>query len=243
MNRREFAGALAAASIRYKGVRLGVGTYSFRGLQVAEIARIASAAGGVGVELEAASLGTADPAEVRKTLTVYAFNATIGEKLTDGEIDAIVLKTKALGASILNTTTTMPGARRIAPFAAKHKVRVGLHPGGGIGSGSSYLEALEISPWLNANIDLYQFKNLGPDPMVFIREHHRRITSIHFHDRKGSTWVPFGEGDLPTRELLLLAKKERLGFHFSIERIYTVLNIDHVAEIRRCLDYCRKVLA
>jgi sugar phosphate isomerase/epimerase len=243
IGRREFIGALAASAVRFKGVRLGIGTFSYRGLKLDEVARIVHSAGSPGVELEASSLGSDDPAGARKQLRVYAFNAPIPEKLTDAEIEAVVLKTKALGAAILNTTTTLPTAKRIAPFAAKHKVRVGLHSGGGIGSGASYLEGFGISPWINANIDLYAWKNLGPDPLAFIREHHQRITSIHFHDRKGSAFVPFGQGELPTRELLLMARNERFDFTFSIERTYNVPNIDHAAETRRNLDYCKNILA
>ena len=268
------AGPAHAFQRAVKGVRLGVGTYSFRGLPLEEIIRVTSTAGATGLELDttnvepalerdalrqwrlSASLDDFKAHRVRMHkagLDVYAYSTNINDTFTDAEIDALLRMTKALGASIFNTAVPMSIAKRLAPFAERHKIRIGLHPSGNatstdsIQTGASYLAALELSPWIGANPDLYLCRNWGPDPIAFVRQIHGRITSLHFHDRKTSVnpqvWVPFGEGDLPTKELLLLAKKEKYRFPFTIERIYTVPNIDHVAEIRRCLDYCKNVLA
>jgi len=68
------------------------------------------------------------------------------------------------------------------------------------------------------------------------------IWSIHLKDRKknqGADCV-FGQGDTPVRELLLLLKKNRYDIPAMIE--WEVTEGDKVADIRKCLDYCRQVL-
>jgi len=266
------ARAAEAHGTRYKGVRLGIGTYSFRGLKLDDIIRIVSAAKVGGIELESPfvepAMAPAQREELRKWrltvklddlkairkrldqagISVYAYSAPVNDTFTDEEIERVMLMTEALGSPVLNTSTTLPVAKRLAPFAEKHKLLVGLHPNGNaadpnsIGSGASYLKALEISPRICANPDLYLFRNWGPDPIAFIKQIHTRITTLHFHDRKLQTWAPFGEGDMPTRELLLLARNEKYQFTFSIERIYTMPGFDQLTEILNSLNYCKKVL-
>ena len=279
-----FAALAEARGTKYKGVRLGVGTYSFRGVSMDDVIKIVSGAGLRGIELEASGLEPqpASPEmsrtpEWRNTLRqwrisgksiddarglkkkldragieVYAYTLPINDSFSDAEIDQTFTMTKALGSPALNTLATMTTAKRLVPFADKHKLKIGLHPSGNpgnpeaIGTGESYLKALELSPRFNATPDASLYKNWGPDPIAFIKQIHSRITTLHFHDRKlnqtPQTWVPFGEGDVPTKELLLLAKREHYPFTFTIERIYNVPNIDHTAEIRRCVEYCKHVL-
>ena len=260
---------------KHKGVRLGVGTFSFRGLPFDEVVRIATAAGIGGIELESAHLEpNVPPAGRREAIRqwrlsvpmteiavakrrlraagaeVYAYNCGLDDASTEPEIERVVEITKALGAGILNTSMTLTTARRAAPLAARHGIRLGLHPSGNandpnsIGTGASYLKAFEIGPNVGANPDLYQYRNWGPDPVAFLKQHHARITTLHFHDRKltPAAWAPFGEGDMPLKELLLLARREKYQFPFSVERIYTVPNLDQVKEIERSLAYCRSLL-
>jgi sugar phosphate isomerase/epimerase len=268
------AGLAAAKEPTYKGVNLGIGAYSFRGLQMDEIIRIVSAADAGGIELESPFV---EPVLHREELRrwrltvpldnfhalrkrfekervrIYAYSVPMNASFTDEEIERVLAMTKALGAPVFNTATSLSMAKRLAPFADRHKLWIGLHPSGGpsdpdaVGTGDSYLRAFALSPHLGANLDLYLYRNWGPDPMAFLEQYHQRVTTLHFHDRKVDrnppVWVPFGEGDLPTREVLLLAKKEKYQFTFSIERIYTVPGLDQLTEIRRSLDYCRGVLA
>lgn len=268
--------AAEAHGTRYRGVRLGVGTYSFRGLKLDDFIRIVAAAKIGGIELESPFVEPVLPPaqrdalrhwrltvkldelkSIRKKLdragiSAYAYSLPINDSFTDEELDRVMLMTKALGSPVLNTSTTLPVARRIAKFAEEHKLLVGLHPNGvasdstSIGSGLSYLKAFEISPRIYANPDLYLFRNWGPDPIAFLKQIHSRITTLHFHDRKlnqtPQLWAPFGEGDTPTKELLLLARNEKYQFTFSIERIYTTPNFDQLTEILNSLHYCERVL-
>jgi sugar phosphate isomerase/epimerase len=147
------------------------------------------------------------------------------------------------------TATTMPVAVRLVPFVAKHNLRVGLHPSGSnagadaIGSPESYRKAMTLSPNFGITLDLEQFGSWGPDPLAFIAEMHDRIVTLHAHDRKtGSAMVPFGEGDVPLKEILLQAKREHYTYIPMIERAYSLAGSDILTETKRSLDYFRRVL-
>jgi sugar phosphate isomerase/epimerase len=248
---------LKAEETRIHGVRFGVGTYTFRGMALDQFIPIVQAAKVKGIELDAPFVPEPEGEQVRKKLDkagieVYAYFVPLNDTVSDEALDRALQMTKALGSSVLNTQTSLPVAKRIAPLAEKHKIRIGLHPSAGktpaadaIGSGESYRKAFSLSPSLHACLDLYLYKNWAPDPIAFLKEFHSRVTTLHLHDRKTAPaqWVPFGEGDLPVKEVLQLAKQEKYKFAFSIERIYTSPGLDHLTELRRSVDYCRKVLS
>ncbi len=283
-SRRDFAkltlagltiGSATAGETKFKGVRIGVGSYTFRTMPLDDVIKIMVAANAGGIELDAPFVEPAqqprealrkwrltvpleDIKAVRTKLnkagiTVNAYSVPVNDTFTDEEIERVLLITKTLGTNTMNSSTTMAMAKRIAPLAAKHKMYVGLHPSGNptnpdaIGSAASYVRLFVLSPYIMANLDLSGYKNWGPDPLAFVKEHNKRITSIHFHDRKTNStpqaWVPFGEGDAPTKELLLLARKEKFKFAFAIERMYNFQGLDQLTEIKKCLDYCHKVLS
>src|ERR1700684_324265 len=73
------AGAAEAHGTRYKGVRLGIGTYSFRGLKLDEIIRIVSAAKGGGIELEAPFVEPAMAPEQRDALRQWRLTVKLDE--------------------------------------------------------------------------------------------------------------------------------------------------------------------
>src|SRR5580704_7047960 len=85
--RLTFAGlALARGAVarvtRYKGVRLGVGTYSFRGLKLDEIIRIVSAAKIGGIELESPFVEPALPPAQREALRRWRLIVKLDELKT-----------------------------------------------------------------------------------------------------------------------------------------------------------------
>ena len=79
--------------------------------------------------------------------------------------------------------------------------------------------------------------------MAFLKKHHRRIVTLHIKDRKRDqgALTPFGEGDAPIRAVLQLLRQRRWKIPANIE--YEYPGADAVAEVKRCLDYCRSVLA
>jgi sugar phosphate isomerase/epimerase len=180
----------------------------------------------------------------------YAYNVPINDTFTDEEIDAVFEMARALGVQAIVTATTLPVAQRLVPFLAKPRMRAGLHPSGmnqradGIGSPESYRQAMTLSPNFGITLDLNQFAAWGPDPLAFIAEMRGRIVTHHAHDRKTGTgaFVPFGEGDVPIKEILLQAKRNRNSYVVMIERIYSIEGSDTLTETKRSLEYFRRVL-
>jgi sugar phosphate isomerase/epimerase len=90
--------------------------------------------------------------------------------------------------------------------------------------------------------------NLG-NPVDFIRQHHDRITHIHVKDRKAGANgvdgenVPFGQGDTPITECLRLIRDNKWPITGVIEFEYKVPpGSDKMAEMAKCVEYCRKAL-
>jgi hypothetical protein len=55
--------------------------------------------------------------------------------------------------------------------------------------------------------------------------------------------MPFGQGDTPIKEILLMMKKEKYKFQATIEMEYPVPEGSTLlAEIGKCVRYCRDIL-
>jgi sugar phosphate isomerase/epimerase len=102
-----------------------------------------------------------------------------------------------------------------------------------------------------ANVDLGHFVaggNRGGTPMDFLNKYHARISSFHLKDRtlpeNCSLNLPFGTGQTPIREMLQLMRKNQWKFPASIELEYSIPEGSNaVLEVRKCVEYCRQVLA
>jgi sugar phosphate isomerase/epimerase len=84
-------------------------------------------------------------------------------------------------------------------------------------------------------------------PIPFIKEHHDRITSLHLKDRKfginGGANMPWGEGDTPVREILLLMKTEHYPFPAAIELEYPIpAESSALGEIAKCYRFCQNAI-
>ena len=80
------------------------------------------------------------------------------------------------------------------------------------------------------------------DPLAYLRANHERIVTVHLKDRRRDQGpnTPWGEGDTPIRETLLLLRDEGWDIPANIE--YEYAGGDTLVELRRCLDYCTEVL-
>src|SRR5688572_11027659 len=59
--------------------------------------------------------------------SIYAFNYSFANDFTDDEINRGFDIARALGAEIITASTTLSVARRVVPFAEKHKMAVAMH--------------------------------------------------------------------------------------------------------------------
>jgi sugar phosphate isomerase/epimerase len=179
---------------------------------------------------------------------VYAYNYSFQDSFTDPEIDRGFEMAKALGAKVITASANQKTVPRIAAAAAKHKMRVGMHNHSRIdpnefATAEDLEKAMAVSPYICTNLDIGHFTAANQDSVAFLKKHHDRIVTLHIKDRKkdqGDT-TPFGEGDAPIKEVLGVLKQNKWPIPANIE--YEYKGGDSVEEVRRCLEYCKKVLA
>lgn len=182
-------------------------------------------------------------------IAITGYSLPVRPDFSDEEIARAFEMTRALGTNVLTTTTNVSMAARLDSFAAKAKIKVGLHNHSKIkpdefATPDDFATALEgRSRYMGINLDIGHFLAAGFDPVGYVQKHHQRIWSLHLKDRKRNqgTDRPFGEGDTPVREILLLLRKEKYDIPAMIE--WEIVGPNTVAAVRQCFEYCRKVLA
>ena len=187
----------------------------------------------------------------RTGIAIYAYNLSFNESFTDEEIDRGFEMAKALGAEIITASTTLDVARRVAPFAEKHRMVVAMHghsnPSGDpneFASPESFGAAMKMSKYFKVNLDIGHFTAANYDAVAYIREHHDSITNLHLKDRRRSQGdnVAWGQGETPIREVLQLLRKERWPIRAYIEYEYRGES-GSIAEVKKCFAYARQALA
>ena len=183
-------------------------------------------------------------------LSIYAYNYSPNASFTDGEIDRGFEMAKALGAEIITSSTTIDVARRIVPFAERHKMVVAMHghsdtsKPGEFATPESFAEAMRMSRYFKVNLDIGHFTAANFDAMQYLREHHDAITNLHLKDRKSHQGdnVPWGTGDTPIRDVLQMLKRERWPIRAYIEYEHRGTGTP-VEEVKKCYAFVREALA
>jgi sugar phosphate isomerase/epimerase len=168
----------------------------------------------------------------------------------DEEIEYAFMMAKWLGVGAISTSTQVSMAKRIAPFADKHKIMVGFHGHANtkdtneVASPETFDAVMAAAKYHGANLHIGPNTEAGYDPVAFIQKHHARITNTHLKDKKkaerGGTNGPWGTGDTPIKEVLKLIQKNKYTFPNNIEFEYEG---DPVTEVTKCLQLCREMLA
>lgn len=182
-------------------------------------------------------------------ITLFAFNISFREDFTDEEIDRGFEMAKALGVKVITASSTLPAAKRVVPFAEKHQMIVAMHGHSNLedpnefAKPESFAQANAMSKYFGVNLDIGHFFAAGFDPVAYIEKNHDRIHVLHIKDRKKGNGdnTPWGEGDTPIKEVLRLLKVKKYPIPANIE--YEYLGEDTVAEVRKCLQYCKDALA
>ena len=139
-------------------------------------------------------------------------------------------------------------AKRLAPFAAKHKIWVAFHNHtNNVPTIESIDPLMQIGDYIGFNLDIghYVAGTNGKSPIPVIEKYHAKIISLHLKDRTaGGGNLPWGEGQTPIKEVLLLLKKEKWPIYADIELEYRVPEgSTAVAEVAKCVQYCKEALA
>lgn len=174
------------------------------------------------------------------------------ENWSDEEIDYSFRAAKALGAKGVSTEIGDLSAKKLGPFAQKHGMKVVLHQHTQPGQpGWTFEKFLDMSPENMLNFDAgHYFGATGLHPNGIIEKLHDRIISIHIKDKTGPKGTPpntnmeFGKGETPVADILLLLKKNKWPIYVDIELEYNIPEgSDAVAEVKKCVEYCGKILA
>lgn len=174
-------------------------------------------------------------------------------KLTwsDEEIDYAFEVCKALGAKGISMEISEEAAKRMAPFAEKHKRFVIFHnhfqPAD---SDFSFDKMLGYGSNLMLNLDVgHYFGATGLNPCRIIERLHDRIVSIHLKDKTGpaapepNSNLQFGKGETPVAEILKLIQKNNWSINCDIELEYQIPEGSNaVLEVQKCVNYCKEVL-
>jgi len=60
-------------------------------------------------------------------ITIVAYSLSFNDSFTDDKIDRGFDMVKALGLQFITASSTLSAAKRVAPFADKHKLVVAMH--------------------------------------------------------------------------------------------------------------------
>ena len=189
--------------------------------------------------------------ELRKLYNDAGVNIHIhktGFGQSDEEIDFNFLVAKALGCVGITTERSEAQAKKLAPFADKHKIWVAFH-----NHTSNYPAMdkadpiLDYGSYIGFNLDVghYFAGSKGLSPIPVIEKYHERIVSLHLKDRTAEGGnLPWGQGKTPIKEILQLMRKEKWTFPADIELEYKIPEgSTAVAEVAKCVQYCKAALA
>jgi sugar phosphate isomerase/epimerase len=264
-----FAGVMSALA-PYKGVTFGVQSYSFRDRPLDAAIEGMSKAGLTSCELwqghvEPRDVPRAELRRWRETVPIdefrrirekfsragialSAYNISFRDDFSDTELERGFEMAKALGTSVITASSNVATVARVAPVAARHKIPVGMHNHSRIdpnefATPASLTDAAKApGGFVAINLDVGHFTAANFDAVDFLRQHHDRIVSLHIKDRKRNQGdnVPFGQGDTPIGPVLRLLKERQWNIPANIE--YEYKGADTVAEVKRCLEFCRREL-
>jgi len=167
---------------------------------------------------------------------------------SDEDIEFTFQVAKALGCFAVTTERNDVLARRVAPFAEKHQIWVGFHNHtNNFPTIDQPDPILEVGKYIGFNLDIghYVAGTKGLSPIPVIEKYHDRIVSLHLKDRTADGGnVAWGQGQTPIKEVLQLMRKEKWTFPAEVELEYKIPEGSNaVAEVAKCVEYCRQALA
>lgn len=257
----------------FKGVVIGVQTYSLRDRDADGCVAALKELGVTSVEMWSGHAepfkGRPDREEVRKWretvplshftdlrkkfndagVNVYAYNYSFRDDFSDKEVARGFEFANALGAKVITASSNVSTAKKVDPWAKKAKIRVGMHNHSRVvanefATPEDFLAAMKgMSQYICINLDIGHFVAANFEPVKFMEEWYSRIVTLHIKDRKKNQGanVEFGEGDTPIKDVLTWLKTNKQAIPANIE--YEYKGADTVAEVRKSLEYCRKIVA
>ncbi len=192
----------------------------------------------------------AKAAELRKMyndagVNIHIHKCPFGPK--DEDINFNFDLAKALGCKAITTERSDSLAKKLAPFAEKHKIYVAFH---NHTNDMPIIDKpdplLDCGQYIMFNFDIghYVAGSKGKSPIPVIEKYHDRIISLHLKDRTADGGnLPWGRGTTPIKEVLQLLKQEKWPIYGDIELEYKIPpGSTSVAEVAKCVAYCKEAL-
>ena len=182
-------------------------------------------------------------------ISLFAYRVDYDASFTDEEIEVTFQQAKALGVARIATVTNLTGARRLAPFAAKHGITVALHNSANrqdpdaIATPENFRAALALSKNFHLNFDIGNFTAANFEPVAFLQENRASLSHLQIKDRtrNGGRTAQFGDGDTPIADVLRLVRDKKLQVPVFVEYEYIGLGTP-LEEVRRCLSFVKSAL-
>lgn len=167
---------------------------------------------------------------------------------SEEEVEFNFLVAKALGCEGITVERSEAQIKRLAPFAEKHRIRVGFHNHtANFPSIDAPDPLLDYGTYVAFNFDVghYVAGTKGKSPIPVLEKYHDRILNLHLKDRTAAGGnLPWGQGETPIKEILQLMRKEKWTFPANIELEYKIPEgSDAIKEVAKCVEYCRAALA
>ena len=190
-------------------------------------------------------------------VTISVFKVDNIYQMSDEELNYFFALAKTLGANAISCEMSIVGKegsahinakdlQRIGSFADKHEMTVGYHGHTAV-TESMWEAGFDLAKFNGANLDIGHFiAGNNYSPVEFMKKHHDKITHIHVKDRRlhDGPNTEYGKGDTPITEVLRLIRDNKWPIMAAIEFEYKVPEgSTRMAEIARCVAYCRKALA
>ncbi len=171
---------------------------------------------------------------------------------SDAEIDYAYNAANTLGAYGITDEASVNACKRLGKFAEKHNSLAIYHTHGQFEEPGFDIDTLlGYSPANRLNLDVgHYFGSTGKHPNEVIIKYHDLIPMIHMKDKTGpndpvkpNTSVPFGKGQTPIADILMLLKKEKWPIDVFVELEYQIPDdSDPVKEVVKCIEYLRNIL-
>lgn len=171
---------------------------------------------------------------------------------SDEEIDYAYKAAKVLGAIGITDEYSDMAIKRLGKFAEKHNSLAMYHTHQQPAEpGFSFDTMFTYSPANYLNLDAgHYYGATGLHPNDIIIKYHDKMRSIHIKDKTGPKSTPaganrpFGQGETPIADILLLLKKEKWPISVDVELEYQIPEgSDAAKETAKAIDYMRNILA
>jgi hypothetical protein len=193
--------------------------------------------------------------EMRKKFNDAGINVYIAKfapsEWSDEEINYAYDAANILGSIGITDELTEYNCQRLGKFAEKHNSLAMFHTHGQVADlGFSFDKYLAYSPANMLNLDAgHYYGATGLHPNDVIIKYHDRMRSIHIKDKTGpknahpDSNMPFGQGETPIADILLLLKREKWPISVDVELEYSIPEgSDAAKEVAKSIEYMRNIL-